>query len=768
MLGEIGEIMQRSVSRYSKCCSCPTLTRNFLLLWLLSLSAGVACSFNKCCPFGEVFSGMSKVDCVASPRAPQIVASDPTNKNVTYGQLPICQKPEYITTLSLDEINSADILQSPYCIDILYNDITRVVVPTLVYCKSNEDKDRTRPFPKAPSLSEFLNVRKCCSNNTVFNVVTGGCEFDRYYSKTNHFLPLLTDYLRENEHFPNVELFLLHTGMPKCSSGAIFTHEIDSADIINGTLQVTLATGTNESTVESFSITERNSCLELMPHLRSKRRFVVRVCKEVEYCRDHRCIQKCCPTDADDGGSYICPHIAKSEKNFYEEMSNITGGTWDMTEYGVRVGLDCSNFYEENMNGTYGLTPNGFLKLTPSIWLPPDMYCVDSLVTDNTDGLLAFICFLNDGDDAARLIISSILMGTSCIFLFLTLIVYLSLPVLQNLHGKTLMCHIASLLVGYLCLTVIPWITVENDSVTPCGIVGYIMFFSMMSAFSWLNVMCFDIWQTFGKVHSIRSQNHNKRFLLYGVYAWGVSMFIMFICILSDQMHILPENLRPEFGLESCWFNSPMGHAELIFFTAPVTIQLITNIVFFILTAKECNKVKAEISKVSSLDVRSKRFHSDKTKFIMNVKLFVVMGMSWSAEVVSKLLKTYTGVQYQDELFYVTDVVNSLQGVLIFVLFVVKRRVHKALKKRLGYGSKKKREASSTLQDPYRVVSLRLSHDSRLVYYRLLSFTIVVILVISKRFSNDEKWNVVGACETTQRNSLPPKKGTKSIAAKHL
>lgn len=63
-------------------------------------------------------------------------------------------------------------------------------------------------------------------------------------------------------------------------------------------------------------------------------------------------------------------------------------------------------------------------------------------------------------------------MGTSCIFLFLTLIVYLSLPVLQNLHGKTLMCHIASLLVGYLCLAVIPWITEENDSVTPCGIVG--------------------------------------------------------------------------------------------------------------------------------------------------------------------------------------------------------------------------------------------------------------------------------------------------------
>ncbi|XP_060822886.1 G-protein coupled receptor Mth2 isoform X2 [Bombus pascuorum] len=640
MLSEIGEIMQRSVSRYSKWCSCSTLTRNFLLLWLLSLSSGVACSFNKCCPFGEVFSGMSKVDCVASPRAPQIVASDPTNKNVTYGQLPICQKPEYITTLSLNEINSADILQ------------------------------------------------------------------------------------------------------------------------------VTPAAGKNEST-ESFSITERNSCLELMPYSRSKRRLVVRVCKEVEYCRDHRCIQKCCSADADDGGSYVCPYVTKSEKNFYEEISNITGEIWDMTEYGVRVGLHCINFYEENMNHTYGVTPNGFLKLGPSILVPPNTYCLDSLVTDKTDGLLAFICFLNDNDGAARLMISSILMGISCIFLFLTLIVYLSLPVLQNLHGKTLMCHIASLFVGYLCLTVIPWITAQNNYMTPCGIVGYITLFSMMSAFSWLNVMCFDIWQTFGKVHSIRSQNQNKRFLLYCVYAWGVSMFVMFICILSDQVDILPENLRPAFGLERCWFNPVLGHAQLIFFTAPVTIQLITNIVFFILTARECNKVKAEISRVSALDVRSKRFHSDKTKFVMNVKLFVVMGISWSTEIVSSLLKTYTGVQYTDELFYMTDAVNSLQGVLIFVLFVVKRRVHEALKKRLGYGSKKKREASSTLQDPYRVLSLRLSHNG-LVYYRLLSFTIVVILAIRKRFfSNDEKWNVVRACETTRRNSLPLEKGTRSLPGKH-
>ncbi|KAK1120190.1 hypothetical protein K0M31_012561 [Melipona bicolor] len=145
-----------------------------------------------------------------------------------------------------------------------------------------------------------------------------------------------------------------------------------------------------------------------------------------------------------------------------------------------------------------------------------------------------------------------------------------------------------------------------------------------------------------------------------------------------------------------------ISHGEIIFFSAPVGVQLIINIVFFILTAEQCNKVKAELSRVSSLDPRRKRFHADKTKFIMNVKLFTVMGISWIAEIISSLLNKYTTLRYKEEFFYVTDVVNSLQGVFIFVLFVVKRRVHEALRKRLGHGGSKKRygisQGNSTLQ----------------------------------------------------------------------
>lgn len=123
---------------------------------------------------------------------------------------------------------------------------------------------------------------------------------------------------------------------------------------------------------------------------------------------------------------------------------------------------------------------------------------------------------------------------TSCAFLLMTLLVYVCLPSLQNLHGKTLMCHVSSLFLAFTCLAIIPWImpasiveTEELRAMTSCRALGwlrdtpsyipgnmyniqttlwkwenifpaYTMLFCFLSSFSWLNVMCFDIWWTFG------------------------------------------------------------------------------------------------------------------------------------------------------------------------------------------------------------------------------------------------------------------------------
>lgn len=64
----------------------------------------------------------------------------------------------------------------------------------------------------------------------------------------------------------------------------------------------------------------------------------------------------------------------------------------------------------------------------------------------------------------------------------------------------------------------------------------------------------------------------------------------------------------------------------------------------------------------------------------MNLKLFIVMGISWLLEIVATLLDGPMGPVW----WYVSDAFNLLQGVLVFFIFVFKRKVLVAFQKKLG------------------------------------------------------------------------------------
>lgn len=64
---------------------------------------------------------------------------------------------------------------------------------------------------------------------------------------------------------------------------------------------------------------------------------------------------------------------------------------------------------------------------------------------------------------------------------------------------------------------------------------------------------------------------------------------------------------------------------------------------------------------------------------MLYLKLFIVMGVNWLAEIISWAMETKTN----EYLFYITDFGNSLQGLLIFLIFVCKKRVLRLLNKKL-------------------------------------------------------------------------------------
>lgn len=84
-------------------------------------------------------------------------------------------------------------------------------------------------------------------------------------------------------------------------------------------------------TVESFTITEKNSCLAVTPDFRSKRRIVVRVCRDKELCRDGNCVRKCSKKPKS-----TCQEILISNFTFYDKISNITGTPRNVTGLCIR------------------------------------------------------------------------------------------------------------------------------------------------------------------------------------------------------------------------------------------------------------------------------------------------------------------------------------------------------------------------------------------------------------------------------------------------
>lgn len=82
-------------------------------------------------------------------------------------------------------------------------------------------------------------------------------------------------------------------------------------------------------------------------------------------------------------------------------------------------------------------------------------------------------------------------------FILATILVYICLPELRNLHGKCLLCYLIGLSVGYFFMALIQLNGRNFISPLICKPVGYLTYFSFMSAFLWLSVISFDLWWIF-------------------------------------------------------------------------------------------------------------------------------------------------------------------------------------------------------------------------------------------------------------------------------
>ncbi|CAI6358434.1 unnamed protein product [Macrosiphum euphorbiae] len=114
----------------------------------------------------------------------------------------------------------------------------------------------------------------------------------------------------------------------------------------------------------------------------------------------------------------------------------------------------------------------------------------------------------------------------------------------------------------------------------------------------------------------------------------------------------------------------------LFFILLPVFIMLAANLILFLLTAIHCSRIKSEINKFNPTNSKTESFLVYKEKFVMSIKLFLIIGISYLLTVLSIILRI-EGTKWN-----IIYAASSLQGVFIFFIFVANLKVIMDLRKK--------------------------------------------------------------------------------------
>ncbi|XP_049873714.1 G-protein coupled receptor Mth2-like [Pectinophora gossypiella] len=264
----------------------------------------------------------------------------------------------------------------------------------------------------------------------------------------------------------------------------------------------------------------------------------------------------------------------------------------------------------------------------------------------------------------------------SCFFLILVLVVYSILPELRNLSGMVLMAYVSSLFGAFFILALIQ---VKRHSNPVCSGLTYTTYFMFLASFCWMNIMSCDIWWTFrgyAKARPIHRRGECFKFVMYCIYAWGLpaALTIMLVALNETDMRSKPWFVQPNIGQYGCFF----GESEkLLYLYVPMLFLIMCNWIFFLMTAFNIWRLHRATAVLDSAAAGTPAAHrSQKYRFLVYLKLSIIMGINWVLEVVSSFQPDFKG-------WYLTDIYNTLIGLSIFLIFVCKKKIWRKLIKRL-------------------------------------------------------------------------------------
>ncbi|XP_077286696.1 G-protein coupled receptor Mth2-like isoform X1 [Arctopsyche grandis] len=432
--------------------------------------------------------------------------------------------------------------------------------------------------------------------------------------------------------------------------------------------------------------------------------FVVNLCP----CSSSTCIRKCCyENEVFDQTTNDCVDINNIGLNTtyedwtprFEESGVISQEEHD---YFLLLGKLPPCYEERGVYPQYQTNDNSFIywnngsvnmNTSTVDMLSLDEHCGD-FAWNQTRGTLEqmmLICYSKSSvDEKIRqeklLPFYTVLMAITALLLVASaLVIYLGWnPDLEGKRGSVpILFHVSNLVVAN-TVAVFSYLWSSSAGSAGCIISGYIMQFSFLAAFFWLNVMCIDMSWTFSGIRppsGSQNERERRKFVWYSIYAWGGASLLTLTAIVVDFTPGVPQDsvLKPNIGVIKCWFKEK--EALWLYFYGPMGILLLTNLVLFVYTSIRILILKRGTSALHQADsARHGRGNKNKQRFVLYAKLFLLMGVTWLTEIISWAVGNSTVLNY---LWYITDMINLLRAVFIFIIFCWKPRVWNNVKKKM-------------------------------------------------------------------------------------
>ncbi|GFG38827.1 hypothetical protein Cfor_11240, partial [Coptotermes formosanus] len=336
---------------------------------------------------------------------------------------------------------------SQYCIDKLEMEDDKVQPDSVVGYECDDD-DSVRNLT-SPTV---MKITKCCLNGTY----DPGSHICRDISDGQEILQNVL--LRDTACFVNVQY-----GLSECDSSQAVVTLVVTSDNIKILISGAVVVNTSNALL---TLEDGSFCMDSVVNGSSS--VVIKFCQDIgTACTERPCVQKCCPDGYGMIESKSCrPSDFDFNPQFYNTRSTNNGFEHveaEVPSFAILSNLECDKFIlqpEQTERDLSYLEADGRLHVPrhSDRHLKTDKYCLEKVFLPEyeMEGIYTFLCFPEDTIEPNQIqfILCALGLITSSVFLLVTFLVYACLPSLQNLHGKTLMCHVVSLFAAYVCLSV--------------------------------------------------------------------------------------------------------------------------------------------------------------------------------------------------------------------------------------------------------------------------------------------------------------------------